>query len=236
MEFEFNNSFNITYEHHQKEIMRKHLNDPKYKTELCKNYLKFGFCTYKGKCRYAHGEDELVSKNISNKNYKRKRCHKFNNSGFCPYGERCQFIHFDKTIREITSFESNFYQMLLISKFYDPGLLVETNNFTLKTTTQMNLNSFKINLKLPLKNAKRKNQNGILSGVNNSLGKRLAIFKEITRQSKNKCINKNINNYEKIHHCDNIPFAINKGVLEGQLLEKFSRAYTNFYNTPNKKN
>ena len=29
--------------------------DPKYKTELCKNYSEKGYCPYRWKCQFAHG-------------------------------------------------------------------------------------------------------------------------------------------------------------------------------------
>lgn len=73
-------------------IIKEHLNDPKYKTELCRSYLKNGSCSYKNKCRYAHGESELIPKMICNKNYKKILCDKFS-KGYCPYGARCQYLH-----------------------------------------------------------------------------------------------------------------------------------------------
>eukprot|EP00957_Ditylum_brightwellii_P165221 12579638-Ditylum_brightwellii.AAC.1 len=37
---------------------------PKYKTELCENFIKYGWCKYKLSCDYAHGEDELRLKTL----------------------------------------------------------------------------------------------------------------------------------------------------------------------------
>lgn len=73
-------------------LLKEHYNDPKYKTELCEKFAKYGKCSYKGKCRYAHGEKELLSRSILNKNYRKQNCVKFSN-GFCPYGKRCLYNH-----------------------------------------------------------------------------------------------------------------------------------------------
>ena len=35
------------------------LNDEKYKTALCRNFVQYGDCSYGQKCRFAHGEQEL---------------------------------------------------------------------------------------------------------------------------------------------------------------------------------
>lgn len=103
----------------QTKFMKEHLKDPKYKTEMCKNFMKTGVCSYKNKCRYAHGESELISKNLSNKNYKRIECDKFNNSpGICPYGYRCQYIHHARKLEDIEFVKFNFYSMLIKVKSF----------------------------------------------------------------------------------------------------------------------
>lgn len=96
-------------------IIKEHLRDPKYKTEMCKNFVKVGFCSYKSKCRYAHGEQELISKGVSNKNYKKSNCDKFfNSTGYCPYGIRCQYLHDTRTYKNMLP--SYTYQMKLENK------------------------------------------------------------------------------------------------------------------------
>eukprot|EP00340_Litonotus_pictus_P002375 CAMPEP_0170517496 /NCGR_PEP_ID=MMETSP0209-20121228/3474_1 /TAXON_ID=665100 ORGANISM="Litonotus pictus, Strain P1" /NCGR_SAMPLE_ID=MMETSP0209 /ASSEMBLY_ACC=CAM_ASM_000301 /LENGTH=331 /DNA_ID=CAMNT_0010802767 /DNA_START=18 /DNA_END=1013 /DNA_ORIENTATION=+ len=105
---------------HQSKLMKEHVRDPKYKTEMCKNFTKYGKCSYKGKCRYAHGESELISKNLSNKNYKKTKCDKFHGEpGVCPYGFRCQYIHDIRGLKDLGFFENCYYQMLLRIKTYE---------------------------------------------------------------------------------------------------------------------
>ncbi len=69
--------------------------DEKYKTELCKNWVQYGHCSYGNKCRFAHGPEDLVSKQVFNPKYKSKRCEGFHATFYCPYGGRCNFIHDD---------------------------------------------------------------------------------------------------------------------------------------------
>ena len=71
--------------------------DEKYKTELCKNWVQYGFCSYGDKCRFAHGQTDLVSKQMFNPKYKSKKCEGFHATCYCPYGGRCNFIHDDGT-------------------------------------------------------------------------------------------------------------------------------------------
>lgn len=104
---------------YQVRLIKEHIKDPKYKTELCKNYVKYGKCTYKGKCRYAHGEAELISKNLSNKNYKKTKCDKFfTPPGVCPYGFRCQYIHETRSLDSIEYLKESYYTTLLWIKRY----------------------------------------------------------------------------------------------------------------------
>lgn len=70
-------------------------NDEKYKTELCKNWVQYGKCSYGNKCRFAHGSNDLINKQIYNPKYKSKKCEGFHVQHFCPYGSRCNFIHDD---------------------------------------------------------------------------------------------------------------------------------------------
>lgn len=68
-------------------------NHPLYKTQLCKRYVKYGFCLYADTCAFAHGSHELKSLST----YKTK-CTNYQNSGQCKYGDKCQFIHEDREL------------------------------------------------------------------------------------------------------------------------------------------
>lgn len=202
MEFKNKNSLNSISEHQEK-IMKEHLKDPKYKTELCKNFTKFGKCSYKGKCRYAHGEDELVSKNLCNKNYKKARCDKFHNSpGYCPYGTRCQYIHTDRILSELSLFENNFYQMLLITKFYDPSFFVEMNNLNSNNYyyALYNNTSYKETLNPPSTfDFKKSSQFETSLEKQDFPGKRLSIFKEVSKKYQNSYLANHIDFYSKLN-------------------------------------
>jgi len=63
-----------------------------YKTELCKNFLRMGWCRYDSKCQFAHGMHELRAKRIPN-NYRTVLCKNFLRMGWCRYGSRCFFAH-----------------------------------------------------------------------------------------------------------------------------------------------
>lgn len=41
---------------------KKKVDSTKYKTEMCKNWLAVGYCSYGNKCRFAHGRNELANK------------------------------------------------------------------------------------------------------------------------------------------------------------------------------
>lgn len=85
-------------------IINEHVKDPKYKTEICKNWEKSSSCPYRNKCRFAHGREELMSKEIEqNPNYKQKDCLGFFKYGNCNYGRRCCFRHDERKVNEIKS-------------------------------------------------------------------------------------------------------------------------------------
>lgn len=68
--------------------------NPKLKNELCRNFLRLGYCPYNNKCQFAHGTEELRQcQDHLNSKYKTKKCFAFFNGGFCEYGERCNFVH-----------------------------------------------------------------------------------------------------------------------------------------------
>lgn len=65
---------------------------PKYKTELCLNYLKDGTCKMGDRCEFAHGDQELRPRFVAY-NFQSKVCNAFRNTGRCPYGTRCTYKH-----------------------------------------------------------------------------------------------------------------------------------------------
>lgn len=83
------------------DYVKEYLNDPKYKTELCKTWSESGFCAYGNKCRFAHGKQELFNKMVNCKKYKQKECTSFFKNNFCCYGSRCHFRHSEKKIPDL---------------------------------------------------------------------------------------------------------------------------------------
>lgn len=89
--------------------------NPRYKTQLCKNFLTEQGCQYGDKCQFAHGPQELrtmnsqpgmqemlkpmqqYQKNIIN--YKIVKCKNWEKDGTCKYGSRCSFAHGDGELR-----------------------------------------------------------------------------------------------------------------------------------------
>ena len=103
LQFLLNNKYHNVFPYEHKSFQHEQqqfLNDPKYKTELCKKFSDTGMCPYGSKCRFAHGKGELISKML-NSNYKKKPCKTFNENGFCPYGSRCSFKHSERSLREV---------------------------------------------------------------------------------------------------------------------------------------
>lgn len=83
------------------QLFNEHLKDPKYKTEICKNWERNGSCPYNMKCRFAHGKLELIMKETDvNPFYKYKDCLNFFKFGYCNYGRRCCFKHDEKKLNE----------------------------------------------------------------------------------------------------------------------------------------
>lgn len=68
------------------------VNNPLYKTELCRSWEEFGSCRYGSKCQFAHGREELRPVQRHPK-YKTEMCRTYASTGTCPYGTRCRFIH-----------------------------------------------------------------------------------------------------------------------------------------------
>jgi len=66
--------------------------NPRFKTEICRNYKEKGACVYGGLCQFAHGNHEL-RQDVRDRKYKTKPCQKYWIAGYCAYGPRCNFIH-----------------------------------------------------------------------------------------------------------------------------------------------
>ena len=68
--------------------------NPRYKTEICRNFKERSKCIYGDKCQFAHGRRELRDV-VRNSKYKTKLCQKYWLVGYCAYGPRCNFLHFE---------------------------------------------------------------------------------------------------------------------------------------------
>jgi hypothetical protein len=66
--------------------------NPRFKTEICRNFKEKGTCLYGNQCQFAHGSDEMRDSGKQNK-YKTKLCQKYWIHGYCAYGARCNFLH-----------------------------------------------------------------------------------------------------------------------------------------------
>jgi len=86
----------------------------KYKTQMCKHFLKDGCCPLKQYCQFAHGPEELRQSNdplpehfgkhalgAIHSNYKTMPCKNFLETGECKFGEGCSFYHNDKERRKL---------------------------------------------------------------------------------------------------------------------------------------
>jgi len=70
--------------------------NPRFKTEFCRNFREKGGCHYGDLCQFAHGRTELRQDVVRHNKYKTKLCQKFWIHGYCAYGPRCNFIHQEK--------------------------------------------------------------------------------------------------------------------------------------------
>jgi len=66
--------------------------NPRYKTEVCRNFKERSKCVYGDQCQFAHGRRELREV-VRNSKYKTKHCQKYWLTGYCAYGPRCNFLH-----------------------------------------------------------------------------------------------------------------------------------------------
>merc|ERR1711942_286952 len=69
------------------------VSNPRFKTEICRNFKEKGTCLYGELCQFAHGKHELRKDVVRHNKYKTKHCQKYWINGYCAYGPRCNFIH-----------------------------------------------------------------------------------------------------------------------------------------------
>jgi len=81
------------------------MGNPRYKTEICRNFKERSKCIYGDKCQFAHGRRELRDV-IRNSKYKTKPCQKYWLVGYCAYGPRCNFLHDEATELELMDWSS----------------------------------------------------------------------------------------------------------------------------------
>merc|ERR1719378_1275802 len=67
--------------------------NPRFKTEICRNFKEKGTCLYGDLCQFAHGKHGLRKDVVRHNKYKTKLCQKYWIAGYCAYGPRCNFIH-----------------------------------------------------------------------------------------------------------------------------------------------
>lgn len=106
----------------------------KYKTELCKNWIEKGKCSYSVRCKFAHGYHELVSSvkvEEKQKPYKQVLCENFHKDNYCSYGTRCVYIHDERKTGDFTS------------SFYGKSLLLLNDRTTSKDSRSGRLQVFK---------------------------------------------------------------------------------------------
>lgn len=78
------NIFNTDYD--------KKPTEHKFKSQMCKNWLRYGDCPYRDICKYAHGTGEIYE---NHNTYKTTRCKNQLKYGYCKYGNKCQYLHYD---------------------------------------------------------------------------------------------------------------------------------------------
>lgn len=123
---EYQNIYDPTCKSSQQELLSYNMykiqqacSDPKYKKELCSNFISNGNCKYSYKCRFAHGINDLMlspskskTKPENNEKQLHQLCSSFFNSGFCLQGKNCTFSH------RKNSQESSFNMTLRMTQFY----------------------------------------------------------------------------------------------------------------------
>lgn len=76
--------------------------DPRYKTEQCRNFTKDFMCPFEEDCPYSHGPVELRIN-------PRKKTIVCSNGDECTYGTRCHFIHEKQSCPNINTYGACIY-------------------------------------------------------------------------------------------------------------------------------
>ena len=80
---------------HKEERARRYHEDHRYKTALCRHWLRQS-CMKGDKCSYAHGITDMMvdPRSLSpDPLYKTQMCRNFLRKVYCPYGHKCKFAH-----------------------------------------------------------------------------------------------------------------------------------------------
>jgi len=111
--------------------------NPRYKTEICRNFKERSNCIYGKKCQFAHGRQELCD--VRKSKYKTKPCQKYWQVGYCAYGPRCNFLH-----GEITDFDQEMMDLNATIPRGDSTHYEPTLSSTSRPITPTNLFDFEL--------------------------------------------------------------------------------------------
>ncbi|XP_054159992.1 uncharacterized protein LOC128958201 [Oppia nitens] len=64
----------------------------RFKSEMCRMWTEWAYCSFGDRCMFAHGIHEMSSVR-RHPNYRSRICTSYNYDGYCPFGNRCDFIH-----------------------------------------------------------------------------------------------------------------------------------------------
>merc|ERR1711988_1946349 len=109
--------------------------NPRYKTEICRNFKERAKCIYGDKCQFAHGRRELRDV-VRYSKYKTKPCQKYWLIGYCAYGPRCNFLHDEASEQELMDWNSihNDQSVGSTSRPTTPTTLFEVNHDMVEDT------------------------------------------------------------------------------------------------------
>merc|ERR1711976_485200 len=109
--------------------------NPRFKTEICRNFKERAKCIYGDKCQFAHGRRELRDV-VRNSKYKTKPCQKYWLIGYCAYGPRCNFLHDEASEQELMDWNSihNDQSVGSTSRPTTPTTLFEVNHDMVEDT------------------------------------------------------------------------------------------------------
>jgi len=110
--------------HGQDLTMASAVANPRFKTEICRNFKEKGTCLYGELCQFAHGKHELRKDVVRHNKYKTKLCQKYWIAGYCAYGPRCNFIHQEKEgLANLANIQKQELPMQMITGFANHSTL-----------------------------------------------------------------------------------------------------------------